>query len=102
MVNGIDDLAVTNLDGLDTLETIKADKLLRDLPLVKQSRLSVTPLNAGALGQSIWKTVRGGVLAATQREAGNSHFASSRGMPLPAPAPFFRYGLGVHMLPATA
>ena len=28
-----------------TLEQIKADKLLADLPLVKQSRLSVTPLN---------------------------------------------------------
>lgn len=26
------------------LETIKADKLLREMPLVKQSRLSVTPL----------------------------------------------------------
>jgi len=28
-----------------TLEAIKADKILGDLPLVKQSRLSVTPLN---------------------------------------------------------
>ncbi len=27
-----------------TLETIKMDKLLQDMPLVKQSRLSVTPL----------------------------------------------------------
>jgi predicted RNA-binding protein with PUA-like domain len=27
-----------------TLETIKADKLLKDMPLLKQSRLSVTPL----------------------------------------------------------
>ena len=27
------------------LDAIKADKLLRELPLVKQSRLSVTPLN---------------------------------------------------------
>src|SRR5271154_6988982 len=27
-----------------TLEKIKADKLLQDMPLVKQSRLSVTPL----------------------------------------------------------
>ena len=27
-----------------SLETIKADKLLREMPLVKQSRLSVTPL----------------------------------------------------------
>jgi predicted RNA-binding protein with PUA-like domain len=27
-----------------SLETIKADKVLRELPLVKQSRLSVTPL----------------------------------------------------------
>jgi predicted RNA-binding protein with PUA-like domain len=29
-----------------TLDQIKADKLLRDMPLVKQSRLSVTPLSA--------------------------------------------------------
>lgn len=29
-----------------TLETIKADKVLGDMPLVKQSRLSVTPLSA--------------------------------------------------------
>jgi predicted RNA-binding protein with PUA-like domain len=29
-----------------TLEAIKADKILREMPLVKQSRLSVTPLNA--------------------------------------------------------
>jgi predicted RNA-binding protein with PUA-like domain len=28
-----------------TLEVIKADKLLKDIPLVKQSRLSVTPLS---------------------------------------------------------
>jgi len=28
-----------------TLETIKADKILKDMPLVKQSRLSVTPLS---------------------------------------------------------
>lgn len=27
-----------------TLETIKTDKVLKDMPLVKQSRLSVTPL----------------------------------------------------------
>jgi len=27
-----------------TLETIKTDKILQDMPLVKQSRLSVTPL----------------------------------------------------------
>ena len=27
-----------------TLETIKADKILQEIPLVKQSRLSVTPL----------------------------------------------------------
>ena len=29
-----------------TLETIKADKILKDMPLVRQSRLSVTPLSA--------------------------------------------------------
>jgi predicted RNA-binding protein with PUA-like domain len=28
------------------LETIKADKILKDMPLVRQSRLSVTPLTA--------------------------------------------------------
>lgn len=30
-----------------SLEVIKADKLLREMPLVKQSRLSVTPLTPG-------------------------------------------------------
>jgi predicted RNA-binding protein with PUA-like domain len=30
-----------------SLEVIKSDKLLREMPLVKQSRLSVTPLSAG-------------------------------------------------------
>ena len=30
-----------------TLETIKTDKVLKDLPLVKQSRLSVTPVTEG-------------------------------------------------------
>jgi predicted RNA-binding protein with PUA-like domain len=34
-----------------SLETIKSDKLLRDMPLVKQSRLSVTPLNAAQFGR---------------------------------------------------
>jgi predicted RNA-binding protein with PUA-like domain len=29
-----------------SLETIKADKILKEVPLVKQSRLSVTPLTA--------------------------------------------------------
>jgi predicted RNA-binding protein with PUA-like domain len=29
-----------------SLETIKADKVLKDIPLVRQSRLSVIPLNA--------------------------------------------------------
>jgi predicted RNA-binding protein with PUA-like domain len=29
-----------------TLDAIKADKVLKDIPLVRQSRLSVTPLNA--------------------------------------------------------
>jgi predicted RNA-binding protein with PUA-like domain len=29
-----------------TLEAIKADKILKNIPLVRQSRLSVTPLNA--------------------------------------------------------
>jgi predicted RNA-binding protein with PUA-like domain len=30
-----------------TLETIKGDKILQDMPLLKQSRLSVTPLTKG-------------------------------------------------------
>jgi len=34
-----------------SLETIKADKLLREMPLVKQSRLSVTPLTAPQFGR---------------------------------------------------
>jgi predicted RNA-binding protein with PUA-like domain len=39
------DLApVKNLAKPVTLETIKTDKILQDMPLVKQSRLSVTPL----------------------------------------------------------
>lgn len=39
------DLApVKPLKQFVTLETIKADKVLRDIPLVRQSRLSVTPL----------------------------------------------------------
>ncbi len=40
------DLApVKSLKRPVTLETIKGDKILRDLPLVKLSRLSVSPLN---------------------------------------------------------
>ncbi len=31
-----------------TLETIKADKILKEIPLVRHSRLSVTPLTAAA------------------------------------------------------
>jgi len=39
------DLApVKPLENPVTLETIKADAVLKELPLVKQSRLSVTPL----------------------------------------------------------
>ncbi len=39
------DLApVKPLKKFVTLDTIKADKVLRDIPLVRQSRLSVTPL----------------------------------------------------------
>jgi predicted RNA-binding protein with PUA-like domain len=34
-----------------TLETIKTDKLLKDMPLVKQSRLSVTPLMPTQFGR---------------------------------------------------
>ena len=34
-----------------TLETIKADKLLKDMPLVRQSRLSVTPLTEAQFKQ---------------------------------------------------
>ena len=40
------DLApVKNLKTPVTLETIKADKILKEMPLVRQSRLSVTPLS---------------------------------------------------------
>ena len=42
-----------------TLETIKTDKVLQDMPLVKQSRLSVTPLTkAQSAGSSKPKAVR--------------------------------------------
>lgn len=34
-----------------TLEQIKADKVLKDMPLVKQSRLSVTPLTEAQFNQ---------------------------------------------------
>jgi predicted RNA-binding protein with PUA-like domain len=34
-----------------TLETIKADAVLKEMPLVKQSRLSVTPLTAAQAGK---------------------------------------------------
>jgi predicted RNA-binding protein with PUA-like domain len=34
-----------------SLEAIKADKVLREMPLVKQSRLSVTPLTEAQFAQ---------------------------------------------------
>ncbi len=40
----VDLATVKSLTKPVTLETIKADKLLQDMPLVKQLRLSVTPL----------------------------------------------------------
>jgi predicted RNA-binding protein with PUA-like domain len=40
----VDLVPVKPLAKAVSLETIKADKLLREMPLVKQSRLSVTPL----------------------------------------------------------
>ena len=36
---------VTSLKTPVTLEQLKADKLLKDMPLVRQSRLSVTPVS---------------------------------------------------------
>ncbi len=41
----VDLVPVKELKNPVTLETIKSDKILKDLPLVRQSRLSVTPLN---------------------------------------------------------
>ena len=41
----IDLVPMKELKNPVTLETIKADKILKDIPLVRQSRLSVTPLN---------------------------------------------------------
>jgi predicted RNA-binding protein with PUA-like domain len=34
-----------------SLDTIKADKVLKEIPLVRQSRLSVTPLNEAQFGR---------------------------------------------------
>lgn len=41
----VDLVPVKDLKTPVTLETIKSDKILKELPLVRQSRLSVTPLN---------------------------------------------------------
>jgi predicted RNA-binding protein with PUA-like domain len=51
---------VTELHNPVTLETIKGDPALKDLPLLKQSRLSVMPIPAAA-----WKRIcsLGGVKA---------------------------------------
>ena len=40
----VDLVPVKALKNPVTLETIKSDKILKDIPLVRQSRLSVTPL----------------------------------------------------------
>jgi predicted RNA-binding protein with PUA-like domain len=37
-----------------TLETIKADKLLKEMPLVKQSRLSVTPMTQAQFDRVVY------------------------------------------------
>jgi predicted RNA-binding protein with PUA-like domain len=42
----VDLVPVKTLAKPVTLDSIKADKVLKDIPLVRQSRLSVTPLNA--------------------------------------------------------
>jgi predicted RNA-binding protein with PUA-like domain len=42
----VDLVPVKTLAKPVTLDAIKADKVLKDIPLVRQSRLSVTPLNA--------------------------------------------------------
>ena len=41
----VDFVPVKPLNKPAPLEAIKADKMLKDIPLVRQSRLSVTPLN---------------------------------------------------------
>ncbi|MEO6184195.1 MAG: EVE domain-containing protein [Verrucomicrobiota bacterium] len=41
----VDLVPVKKLKNPVTLETIKPDKILKEMPLVRQSRLSVTPLN---------------------------------------------------------
>ena len=41
----VDLVPVKSLKNPVSLDTIKQDKILKDLPLVKQSRLSVSPLN---------------------------------------------------------
>ena len=41
----VDLVPVKKLKNPVTLETIKSDKILKEMPLVRQSRLSVTPLN---------------------------------------------------------
>lgn len=42
----VDLVPVKTLKKAVSLETIKTDKILKDMPLVRQSRLSVTPLTA--------------------------------------------------------
>ena len=41
----VDLVPVKSLKTPVTLETIKSDKILKEIPLVRQSRLSVSPLN---------------------------------------------------------
>jgi predicted RNA-binding protein with PUA-like domain len=41
----VDLVPVKDLKSPVTLETIKSDRILKEIPLVRQSRLSVTPLN---------------------------------------------------------
>ena len=43
--SGVDLVPVKALKTPVTLETIKSDKILKDLPLVRNARLSVTPVN---------------------------------------------------------
>src|SRR6516225_6790145 len=57
LVNGIDKLAVTNLDGLDSLERLKICVAYR----LNEKRLDVPPCDAGQLAncEPIYKEVRG-------------------------------------------
>jgi predicted RNA-binding protein with PUA-like domain len=51
--SAVDIVAVKALQKPVTLQQIKADKALKDIPLVRQSRLSVSPLTEAQFGRII-------------------------------------------------